>query len=125
MIINENNFLLIAAKYYDNPSCNSIEEFENDLKTFQYIKKLFKKYKNGDDLNERLILNHIIVIFNLFGDLAPHLLFFKLQKYHDCLKPFLVFIDRMPEKIHYEDKIIHDSEIKMDMIVANTLRSLK
>lgn len=125
MTLDENNFLLIAAKYYDNPSCNSIEEFENDLKTFQYLKKLFRKYKNGDDLNERLILNHIIVIFNLFGKLAPHLLFFKLQKYHDCLKPFLLFLDWMPEKIYYENKVIFDSEIKTDMIIVNALRNLK
>lgn len=124
-MLTENNFLLIAAKYYDNPSCSTIEEFESDLKIFQYIKKLFKKYRNGDDLNERLILNHIIVVFNLFGSIAPHMLFMKLEKYHDCIKPFLVFLDRMPEEIKYNNKILNNSEIRMDMTIVSSLRNLR
>jgi hypothetical protein len=85
-------------KHYDNPSCRGLDEFKDDLKKFSYIKRLLKKYKVGDDIKERLLINHIIVIYNLFGtEAATRLLFFKIDKnYWNKLKSFLVFLNRMP-----------------------------
>ena len=89
MKLEENTFTLYATKYYDNPHCNSIEEFEEDLKRLSYIKKLFAKYKQSGDINERLVLNHIIVIYNCFGSNGTNMLFMKLEKFHDILIPFV------------------------------------
>ena len=64
--LDDTNFMLFAAKYYDNPNCLGIEEFEADLNRIKYIKRLFRKYKDGGELRERLILNHLIVLYNVF-----------------------------------------------------------
>ena len=99
-IITEENFLLHAMHHYDNPQCTSLIEFEEDLKRFLYLKKLFFRYKTNNDLKERLILNHIIVLYNVFGDNTTYMLFTKIDK--DCwdsLTTFLVYLQRMPETI--------------------------
>lgn len=98
MELTEANFILYAIKHYDNPGCKGMSEFNDDLKRFRYIKRLLKKYKPGKDQKERLIINHIVVIYNLFGiDVATKLLFFKIeQKYWSQLKSFLVFLNYMP-----------------------------
>jgi hypothetical protein len=76
--LTEENFTLFAMKHYDNPHCRGVNEFNDDLKKFKYLKRLFRKYRAGGGLKERLILNHIIVIYNLFGvDAATNMLFFK------------------------------------------------
>jgi hypothetical protein len=115
-ILSENNFLQYALKNYDNPSCTIVTEFEDDLKRFLYLKKLFKRYKISKDLNElkvRLILNHIIIIFNLWGDVATNMLFFKVEKENwDSLIPFLIYLGRLPEFIPSTN--IRTTEIQFD-----------
>ncbi len=79
-VLTEDNFLLYAAKNYDNPQCSSTEEFYDDLKKFKYIKRLFNKYAETGELKERLILNHIVVLANVFGpEAAVNLLFLRFE----------------------------------------------
>ena len=96
--LTEENFTLFAMKHYDNPHCRGLSEFNDDLKKFKYLKRLFRKYRVGGGLKERLILNHIIVIYNLFGvDAATNMLFFKIDiKYWPQLKSFLMYLNVMP-----------------------------
>lgn len=99
MKLNEDNFLLIAMKHYDNQQCHTIQEFEEDLKRFLYLRKLFNRYKRDGDLKERLMLNHIIVLYNLFGDATTDMLFFKIeQEYWPTLSTFLVYLNRLPDE---------------------------
>lgn len=114
MKLGESTFLLYAAKYYDNPHCHDISEFEEDLKRFQYLRKLFGRYKQFGDLKERLILNHLIIIYNCFGTNATNMLFMKLDEYHDNLKPFVEYLNFMPDTIEYNDTIIYTSKIISD-----------
>ena len=109
--------------HYDNSQCYSLEEFNDDLKRFVYLKKLFSRYNNENDLKETLILNHLIVIYNIFGDEATNMLFFKIDKeYWDSLVTFLVFINRMPEELpQYGLKL---SKIKLDENIIQTLRKI-
>jgi len=96
--LNEDNFLLFAMHHYDNPQCHSMAEFEEDLRKFLYLKKLIGRYKSNGELRERLILNHIIVLYNIFGNAATRMLFYKLDKdYWDVLVTFLLYLNRMPE----------------------------
>ena len=78
--LNEANFLVYAMHHYDNPQCNSLNEFEDDLKKFIYLKKLIYRYKNTGELRERLIINHIIVLYNVFGEATTRMLFFKIEE---------------------------------------------
>jgi hypothetical protein len=121
--LNEENFLVHAMHNYDNSQCYSIEEFNDDLKRFLYLKKLFSRYKNELDLKENLIINHIVIIYNIFGDEATNMLFFKIDKeYWDALVTFLVFLGRMPEELpQYNIKL---SEIQLDEYVINVLRNI-
>ena len=98
--LTKDNVMLYAIKYYHNPSCEGINEFYNDMKRFKYIKRLFRKYKDSGVLKERLLLNHIIVLNNLFGaEAASTLLFFKIEpEYWPALKAILKFLSIMPEK---------------------------
>ena len=98
--LTENNFLQFALNNYDNPSCATLEEFENDLKKFLYLNKLLQRYKKNKDLRERLILNHIIVIYNLWGEAATDMLFFKVdEESWNALIVFLTYLGRLPEYI--------------------------
>lgn len=122
-LLTEDNFLTHAMNHYDNTQCYSLEEFNDDLKRFLYLKKLFSRYKNECDLKENLILNHLIVIYNIFGEEATNMLFFKIDKeYWDILTTFLVFLERMPEELpQYNVKL---SEIKLDEYVIKILRKI-
>ena len=98
--LTENNFLQYALNNYDNPSCATLEEFEDDLKKFLYLNKLLQRYKKKEDLRERLILNHIIVIYNLWGNAATEMLFHKVEEEHwSSLIVFLTYLGRLPEFI--------------------------
>ena len=121
--ITEDSFVRIAMRYYDNPQCVSITEFEEDLKRFAYLKKLFGRYRDNQDLKERLILNHLIVLFNVFGVMAVELLFFKIDREHWApLATFLYFLDRMPEKVpEFNIKL---DELQLDATILTTLRTL-
>ena len=81
--ITKDNVIMYAIKHYHNPSCEGINEFYDDMKRFKYIKRLFRKYKDSVVLKERLLLNHIIILNNLFGaEAASTLLFFKIEMEH-------------------------------------------
>ena len=98
--LTENNFLQYALNNYDNPSCATLEDFEEDLKKFLYLNKLLQRYKKNEDLRERLILNHIIVIYNLWGNAATEMLFHKVEEEHwSSLIVFLTYLGRLPEFI--------------------------
>lgn len=109
---------------YDNPSCHDISEFEEDLKRFQYLRRLFNRYKQFGDLRERLVLNHLIILYNTFGTNATNMLFFKLEDYHEYLKPFVEYLNYMPEYIEYEEKKIKSNSIRSDVLIQNTLRKI-
>ena len=96
--LNEDNYLLFAIKFYDNPQAVTMEDFESDLKRIRYVKRLLKRYKNTGDLKTHLILNHITILFNVFNDATVPLLFYNLDKdLWSSLKSFLLFLNRFPE----------------------------
>ena len=125
-ILNDSNFLLYAAKHYDNPSCYDTTEFYEDLNKFKYLKRLFSRYDETNELRERLILNHIIVIYNLFGvEASTKMLFFKLKGYHHYLKPFLVFLNYCPDILYgVEENVLHVNDILMDPEIIKALRKI-
>jgi len=106
--LNKDNYLLFAIKFYDNPQSVTREDFDNDLKRFKYVKRLLNRYKNTkniEDLKVHLILNHLIVLFNVFNDAAIPLLFYNLDEQHwSVIKSFLIFLNRLPE---YPKTFIH------------------
>lgn len=125
--LSESNFLLFAAKCYDNPQCFDTLEFYDDIKRFKYLKRLFGKYVEAGDLKERLILNHIIILYNVFGENATKMLFMKLDGYHQYLKPFVVMLGYMPEKIEHigiNNQVIYSSDIFMDPYIIDVLRKI-
>ena len=97
--LTSDNIIMFAMKHYDNPSCVDDKEFLDDMKRFKYLKRLFRKYDTSKILKIRLILNHIIVLANVFGvDASSTLLFFKIDRKHwPVLKTFLVYLNYMPE----------------------------
>lgn len=115
---------MYASKYYENPQCTDISEFEEDLKRFQYLRKLFGRYRQDDDLKERLILNHLIIIYNVFGPEATNMLFMRLHEFHEYLVPFVDYLNFMPDTIHYEDVIIHRNNIVSDEVITNRLKGI-
>jgi hypothetical protein len=121
--LNESNFLFFSMHHYDNPQCHSLQEFEEDLKKFLYLKKLLSRYKNNGELRERLILNHIIVLYNIFGESATQMLFYKIdESCWDSLITFLVYLDRMPETIPEFNIIL--SDVVLDEDIISTLRKI-
>ena len=96
--LNEDNYLLFAIKFYENPQAVTKDDFEDDLKRIKYVKRLLKRYKNTGVLKTHLILNHLTVLFNVFDDAAVPLLFYNLEKeLWSYIKSFLVFLNRLPE----------------------------
>jgi hypothetical protein len=96
--LNEDNYLLFAIKFYDNPQALTMEDFQSDLKRIRYVKRLLKRYKNTGDLKTHLILNHLTILFNVFNDAAVPLLFYNLDKdLWPSIKSFLLFLNRFPE----------------------------
>ncbi len=93
------NINMFAIKHYDNPTCVDEQEFLDDMRRFKYLKRLFRKYDTSKEFKSRLIINHIIILANVFGvDAATTLLFFKIDKQHwSILKTILIFLDYMPE----------------------------
>jgi hypothetical protein len=124
MNLTESTFLLYAMKHYDNPQCTEMSEFEEDIKRFQYLRKLFSRYRQDTDLKERLILNHLIVIFNVFGPHATNMLFMRLHEYHGYLKPFVMYLNYMPELLVYDDMMVNADSINGDLFIETRLREI-
>ena len=123
--LNEKNFLLYAMKEYDNPQCVQVEEFYDDLKKVKYIKRLFNQYLNEGVLKERLLLNHIIVFYNVFPvRSATRILFLKIEEeFWPILKTFLVYLSYMSEKIDpINGRTILSDDIQLDQVVVDSLR---
>ena len=112
------NFELYAGQHYNNPEATDVEEFKEDLSRFKYLKRLLKRYEMSGDLQERLILNHLIVIYNVFGvEAADRMVWFKINEEHySYIKPFLVFLNYLKE----DDKI----EIGLDKEIVKRLREI-
>ena len=103
------NFLLFAIKHYENPQAVTKEDFEKDLNHFKYIKRLLKRYRNTGELKAHLLLNHFIILYNIFGEGTTAMLFYKIEEeMWTIMKTFVVFLDRLPE---YPKCFIHDVEI--------------
>lgn len=107
--LNESNYLLFAIKFYNNPQAVTRDDFDSDLKRIRYVKRLLKRYKNTGELKIHLILNHLIILFNVFGDATVPLLFYNLEKeLWPSIKSFLVFLNRIPE---YPKTDVNDIDI--------------
>ena len=124
--LTDENFMLYAMKCYDSPNC-IMSEFEEDLKRIKYVKRLIKRYKTTGELKERLILNHIIILSNVFGTRnAVRMLFFKLDEQdYQILKTFLMFLQYMPDYITgIKGKDIWSRNISVDLFVGKRLRDI-
>jgi hypothetical protein len=107
--LNEDNFLLFAIKNYENPQAVTQEDFHKDLNHFKYIKRLLKRYKTSGILKSHLLINHFIVLYNIFGDATTPMLFYKIEsELWSAMKTFIIFLNRLPE---YPKCYIHDIEI--------------
>tara|TARA_Y100001938_G_C7995996_1_gene382110 strand:- start:188 stop:556 length:369 start_codon:yes stop_codon:yes gene_type:complete len=118
--LDDDNLLNYAMRNYDNPHCKSVEEFQDDLNRTKYIKRLFRKYKTTGELRERLILNHMIIFYNVFGvEAASNILFYKIEEeFHTLLKTFMVYLEVFPEND------LEKIKIPLDNKVVNVLRNL-
>ena len=124
--LNDDNFLMYAVKAYNSPHC-IMSEFEGDLKRTKYLKRLFRRYKVTKTLKERLILNHLILLYNVFGaEPATRILFFRIDEQdYDVLKTFLIYLNYMPDRVRgINGKDITSSDILVDMNVADILRKI-
>ena len=117
-MLNNKNFLEFAAKAYANPRCLSMDEFFEDLARIRYVKRLLGRYLNKGELQERLILNHLISFYNVFGvDYANQMMFFRCEEeMHSALKTFLVYLNYLPEDMYVE--------IPLDQEIVERLRKL-
>ena len=126
--LTEENFLMFSMREYNNMQCTDVEEFYDDLKKVKYIKRLFNIYKNDGQLKERLILNHLITWYNVFPVRAgTRILFYKIEEHFwPMLKTFLIFLDRMPNKIEMiRGKEIKSTDIILDEGIVTRLRTIK
>ncbi len=126
--LTEENFLMFSMREYNNMQCTDVEEFYDDLKKVKYIKRLFNIYKNDGQLKERLILNHLITWYNVFPVRAgTRILFYKIEEHFwPMLKTFLIFLDRMPDKIEMiRGKEIKSTDIILDEGIVTRLRTIK
>ena len=116
--LNEENFTLFAIRYYDNPQCTSTEEFYEDIRRFRYLKRLLKRYYNTGELRERLILNHLIILNNVFGvENAVRMLQYKIDdEYWPVLKTSLLYLEYIDEEFRVE--------IPLDKEVVKRMREL-
>ena len=118
--LNEENFLLFAIKNYENPQAITREDFEKDLNHFRYIKRLLKRYTSSGELKVHLLINHFIILYNIFGEAATPMLFYKIEEdLWGIVKTFVVFLNRLPEFPH---TYIHD--IEMDKNCLKELESI-
>tara|TARA_A100001201_G_scaffold2540_3_gene6378 strand:- start:216 stop:608 length:393 start_codon:yes stop_codon:yes gene_type:complete len=118
--LNADNFLLFAIKNYENPQAVTKEDFDKDLNHFKYIKRLLKRYKNTGELKTHLLLNHFIILYNIFGEATTPMLFFRIERdLWDSLKTFVVFLNKLP---NHPKCYIHD--IQMDLYCLSELNKV-
>ena len=118
--LTEDNFQFFAIKHYENPQAVTLEDFEKDLKHFKYIKRLLKRYKGSGELKVHLLINHFIILYNIFGEATTPMLFFKIEKnLWPSIKTFIVFLNRLPDFPH---TYIH--EIEMDETCLRELQRI-
>jgi hypothetical protein len=125
--LTNDNIMLYLVKAYDKPNC-IMSEFNDDMKRFNYLKRLFQRYRKYDELREQLVLNHLVVLYNVFGpEVASRALFFKVSKEdYSALKTYMLFLNMMPDKIRgIKGHDIISSDISVDMKIAETLRQIK
>ena len=126
-VLNTDNFLIFCAKYYDNPQCHSTDEFFEDLRRIKYIKKLITRYTESGDLKERLILNHLIILSNVFKpEILCKILYLKLSDEFKYVKPFLILLNILPDKIYNvgNELLIKTDYIQTDSKIVETLRKI-
>lgn len=118
--LNEETFVLFAIKHYENPQAVTEEDFHKDLNHFKYIKRLLKRYKSTGILKTHLLINHFIVLYNIFGDATTPMLFYKIESdLWSSMKTFILFLNRLPD---YPKCYIHDIEV--DEYCMNELQGL-
>ena len=118
--LNESNYLLFAIKFYDNPQSVTREDFDSDLKRIRYVKRLLKRYHNNGELKVHLILNHLIILFNVFNEATVPLLFYNLdEELWPAIKSFLIFLNRVSE--YPKTKV---NEIEADEYCLQQLKEL-
>jgi hypothetical protein len=125
--LTNDNIMLYAVKAYDKPNC-VLSEFKEDMKRFNYLKRLFKRYRKLGELRMQLVLNHVVVIYNVFGvEVATRLMFYKMAKDdYSALKTYLIFLNCMPEKVKgIKGQDILSSSIPVDATIASSLRNFK
>lgn len=112
--LNEDNFLLFAIKHYDNPQAVTREDFEKDLNHFKYIKRLLKRYLKTGELKTHLVLNHFIILYNIFGEATTPMLFHKLESdLWSTAKSFIIFLGRFPQ---YPRSQLHDIQVDLNCL---------
>jgi len=112
--LNEENFLLFAIKNYENPQAVTKEDFDKDLNHFKYIKRLLKRYQKTGELRVHLLINHFIVLYNIFGDATTPMLFYKIEKdLWSSMKTFIMFLNKLPE---FPKCYIHEIEVDLDCL---------
>lgn len=125
--LNDGNFLIYAAKCYDRPHILQ-SEFEDDLKRIKYVKRLLRKYRQTGDFKERLVLNHVIILSNVFGvEATVNMLFYRVdQEDYPLLKTLLIFLNYMPTnlKVTFDKYYIRQEEIPVDLSIAERLRNI-
>jgi hypothetical protein len=125
--LTDDNFLLFAMQHYENPQCVSMDDFNDDLLRIKYLKRLLNRYKDTGELKERLILNHIIVLYNVFDtESCTRMLFFKIDSsLWPFLKTFLVYLHFMPTKVYgINGTVIIDSDVPLDSDIIKVLRTI-
>jgi hypothetical protein len=125
--LNDGNFLIYAAKHYDRPHILQLE-FEDDLKRIKYVKRLLRKYRQTGEFKERLVLNHVIILSNVFGvEATTNMLFFKVdQEDYPLLKTILIYLNYMPARLNvsFDKYNVRQEEIPVDLNIANILRNI-
>jgi len=118
--LNEDNYIIFAIKNYENPQAITQDDFFEDMKRFKWIKRLLNKYKNTGELNVHLVVNHFMLLYNVFGEATTPLLFYKINKeLWDILKTFVLYLGRLPE---YPKTSIHDIPINIECLkILNSL----
>jgi hypothetical protein len=125
--LTDDNFLLYAAKNYQNPQCHSLDEFKEDVYRIKYIKKLLTRYLESGDLKERLILNHFLILNNVFDTTCLiRIIFLKMNNFLPQVKPFLILLNILPDNVYNVKKlgVINTEEIQLDPGICAALRNL-